>query len=145
MTRNIMSKKIIFALSFLLVFNCDKNGTGPQSNVDIEWSGNSYSYRYGANPGGTWNIKFTVINGSGDATFKLYRDGDKKNTETVTVEEGETYKINVYICTSNCGGQGKNTLKIKTTSSNNDISLQTSCSPVTHGDMYFYHGYEGMN
>ncbi len=127
-------KRIIPMLMFLLIISC-KNSTSSESNVDVTWSGNMYTYRYGSNPGGTWYVKFIVTSGSGDATFKLYRDGDKKNTEVVTVEEGETYSISVTISTSSCAGQGTNTLTIKTSSCDDDISLRTSCSPVTHGDM----------
>ncbi len=123
-------KNIFLLLSILLVFGC-KNSTSSESNVDIAWTGNTYSYQYGANPGGYWNTKFIVTEGSGDVTFKLYRDSDKKATETFTVEEGETYSLSVFISTSNCGGQGYNYVKIKTSSSDNDISLRTSCSPVT--------------
>lgn len=82
--------------------------------------------------------KFIVTDGDGDATFKLYVDGKKKDTITVTVEEGITYKIHVYVGTGSCFGQGKDYLKIKTSSSDNDATLQARCSPVTANSMNFY-------
>lgn len=85
-----------------------------------------FSYQSG---GGTWMTKFIVTDGDGDATFKLYVDGKKKDTITVTVEEGITYKIHVYV------GTGSRTKTI------NDIKLTLLVSKnhmtmgLTFGDL----------
>lgn len=129
-------KYLSLVLVILLVFSCSKNSTSSGSNVDIEWrGGQSYSYRYshGVLIGGTWHNKFEVTDGSGDVTFKVYVNGSKKKTETVTVEEGLEYKISIIVGTASCGYSNSSTAELKSSSVSSPRQLKTDCSSMGIG------------
>ena len=130
-------KNIILALSILLVLSC-KNSTSSGSNVDIEWRGGQvFTYRYssGVLVGGTWHNKFEVTDGSGDVTFKVYVNGSKKKTETVTVEEGLIYGISVSVSTGSCSYSNSSTAELKSSSANSPRKLKTDCSSMGIGNI----------
>ena len=128
-------KNLILALAILMVFSCNST---PPDYVDIDWTGGqsfSYSYSGGVPSGGTWYNKFVVTDGSGDVTFKVYVNGNKKKTETFTVEEDLIYKVRVSISTSSCGYSNSATVEIKSSSVSSPRKLSADCSNIGIGSI----------
>jgi len=130
-------KNLITILALFLVFSCSKNSTSSGSNVDIEWlSGQSLTYRYssGILVGGTWYNKFEVTNGSGDVHFKVYVNGDKRETKTVSVQEGLKYSVGVSVSFGSCGNSSS-TAKLSTTSASDPRQLILDCPDIGIGEI----------
>ena len=128
-------KHIILTLAILLVFSC-KNSSSSESNVDIEWKGGqtiTYSYSGGVPSGGTWYNKFEVISGSGNVYLKIAVNGSNKATETITAQEGLTYKVKVVVSFGNCSNSNSSTVELSSTSATNSRKLKVDCASVGIG------------
>ncbi len=82
--------------------------------------------------GGTWYNKFEVINGSGDIHFKVHVNGDKRETKTVSVQEGLSYKIGVSVSFGSCGNSSS-TAELSTTSAASPRQLKLDCPDIGIG------------
>ncbi len=131
-------KYLILILTILLIFSCSKNSTSSGSDIDIEWSGGqtlTYSYSGGVPSGGTWYNKFEVISGSGDILLKFSVNGSKKETKTVTVQEGLIYKVRVTVSFGNCSSSNSSTVELSSTSASNSRKLTIDCASVGIGSV----------
>ncbi|MEE8340909.1 MAG: hypothetical protein V3R52_02295 [Candidatus Neomarinimicrobiota bacterium] len=129
-------KKIILTLAIMFAYSCNSSSSDPDAY--IEWTGGqtfSYSYSGGVLSGGTWSNKFEAVDGSGDVTLKVYVNGSKKETKTVTVEEGLVYKISVSLSTGNCGNSNSATVELKSSSAESPRQLNIDCSNIGVGSI----------
>ena len=118
----------------MFAYSCNSSSSDPDAY--IEWTGGqtfSYSYSGGVPSGGTWSNKFEVTDGSGDVTFKVYVNGDKKKSETVTVEEGLIYKVSVGVSTGSCGHSRSAKVELKSSSVGSPRQLKVDCSNIGIG------------
>ena len=107
-----------------------KNSSSSESTVDFEWRGGQsfdYSYSSGVPSGGTWYNKFEVTDGSGDITLKVYVNGTKKKSKTVTVEEGLIYRVSVGVSTGSCGYSRSAKVELKSSSVGSPRQLYVDC------------------
>ncbi len=128
-------KKLFLILSVLLIYSCK---TSPDPDVEFEWlvgTRFNYSYMYGTIVGGTWYNYFKVTNGSGDVTFKIYVNGSKKESITVTVEEGLSYSISIKVTIGRCWGSNSSNAEIKSSSVDTPKILNTDCEQLTIGEI----------
>lgn len=76
-----------------------------------------------------------MTDGSGDVTFKVYVNGTKKKSKTVTVEEGLIYRIGVSVSTSSCGYSSSATAELRSSSVGSPRQLKVDCSNIGIGSI----------